>query len=774
MAKKPAKQREAIGKKPFSVSARVAMQLGRESISSSIVAILELVKNAYDADAENVYIQFVGLEGFEQTALILQDDGVGMTKSQVEDNWLVIGTSNKAISRLSAKKNRVLVGEKGLGRLGLDRLAHQTRMVTFSTGSDFGIELEIDWQKYENAANERLESIEHDLFKVPKESSDLRTPGLPEIEHGTRLELVGLKDRWAKKDLEKLREELTLLVSPFGGANDFSIWFYTGVGDWQDLDGQVESSHLAEAATWTLTSSLTVDGHIYHEVRSYGNDELEFKAEEKWTELFRGRDIEEKPRCGPIEFTMYFYERIHPILGARASRFLQSNQGIRIYRDKFRVKPYGDPSASGESDWLNLNARRVSNPAGVGDPKKQWRVAYNQVVGAVFITREKNGALLDQTNREGIVEGPAYFDLRRYAINAVEFFETQRQKYERSQKKRREIEEAREEAQTKSQAVIGATTKVKNSWEQIIDEIEQRAATGAPPNFDEIRQTFDTTLQELERSAEESAKKSEELARESEAQEEEYEEQKNTLGNLASLGIITAAFGHETVGYAKAVIGNIKLLRDDVYPLFPALFEKRHLDIIRDIDEIEQAANRINTFAAFALGNVQRDKRKRKDESLESIARDVFKAVNLGEAYRIEAEIDFAPDIPKVSVFRIDWESIFINLITNAKWAIDNSPDINRPRKIRVRAIRDESMVHLFFSDSGCGIPKYAENRIFEPGFSTKENRQGDIVGTGMGLAIVQNFIEGYNGKIDVKRESDLGGAEFHIELPLISTKRRK
>lgn len=770
MSKKPAKQREAIGKKPFSVSARVAMQLGRESISSSIVAILELVKNAYDADAENVYIRFVGLEGFEQPSLIIQDDGVGMTKSQVEDNWLVIGTSNKALLRLSSHKKRILVGEKGLGRLGLDRLAHKTRMLTFSTEADFGIELEIDWQKYENAANERLESIEHDLFKVPKEVIDPKNEDLVVIEQGTRLELVGLKDKWTKKDLEKLREELTLLVSPFGGTNDFSIRFFTGVGDWQDLDGQIESSHLTEVAAWVLTSSLTESGHIHYEVHSY--DGVEFKTDEEWADLFRGRDIETKPRCGPIEFIMYFYERLSPIWDARASRFLESNQGIRIYRDNFRVKPYGDPS--GEGDWLNLAMRRVRNPAGVGALDKRWVVGYNQVVGAVFIERKKNEALLDQTNREGIVEGPAYFDLRRYVLSAVEFFEEQRQKYERSQQKRKKIEEAREDAQTKSQAVIGATSKVKDSWEQIIEKIEQSATTGETPDFDQIRQTFDTTFLELERSAEESAQKSEELARESEEQEEEYEEQKNTLGNLASLGIITAAFGHETVGYAKEVVGNVKLLRDDIYPLFPPLYEKKHLDIIKDIDDIERAANRINTFAAFALGNVQRDKRKRKDESLESIARDVFKAVNLGEIYKIETEIDFASDIPKISIFRIDWESIFINLITNAKWAIDNSPDINRPRKIRVRAIRDDSMVHLFFSDSGCGIPKYAESRIFEPGFSTKENRQGDIIGTGMGLAIVENFIEAYNGKIDVKREGDLGGAEFHIEIPLISTKRRK
>src|SRR5690606_37067516 len=126
---------------------------------------------------------------------------------------------------------------------------------------------------------------------------------------------------------------------------------------------------------------------------------------------------------------------------AQVKRFLNSNQGVRIYRDNFRVKPYGDPSESGEGDWLNLNARRIANPAGVGDMSKKWSDAYNQVVGAVFITRSAITNLLEQKNCEGLVEGLGYYDLRRYVLNAVEFFESESQKYERSQKERRQVEE---------------------------------------------------------------------------------------------------------------------------------------------------------------------------------------------------------------------------------------------------------------------------------------------------------------------------------------------
>ena len=87
--------RKLIGETPFSVSARVAMQLGRESISSSVTAVLELVKNAYDADAEVVRIRFVGLKDLTPT-MVIEDDGKGMSADEIQSNWMVIGTANKA------------------------------------------------------------------------------------------------------------------------------------------------------------------------------------------------------------------------------------------------------------------------------------------------------------------------------------------------------------------------------------------------------------------------------------------------------------------------------------------------------------------------------------------------------------------------------------------------------------------------------------------------------------------------------------------------------
>jgi signal transduction histidine kinase len=764
--------REAIGQASFSVSARVAMQLGRESISSSIVAILELVKNAYDADAEKVVIRFVGLET-PAPVLIIQDDGSGMSKSQLTNNWLVIGTKNKAYQVVSGKWNRVMVGEKGLGRLGLDRLAHITQVQTFAANEEYGTEIEIDWTKYEES-NERLEEIKHGLYRIPKFIEDLATGTVDPIEKGTRLVLLGLKDEWTQSNVQRLRDELALLVSPFGSVNNFAIQLETGM-NWDAIDGEIGSRQILDAAEWTLLSDLDVEGNIYHKLSARNG--VEFEYTDHWGNAFRSKDTKGMPLCGPIHFELYFFERDKAeelnLKRGQIQRFLASNQGVRIYRDQFRVKPYGDPS--GEGDWLNLALRRVQNPKGVRQPGK-WVVGYNQVVGAVFIERNKNDTLLDQTNREGIVEGPAFYDLRRYVLNAIEYFESQRQKYERSQENRRKIDDARDAAEKSSKA---ATQAIDQAKEQIRSDYNTLRETLSIETADsKVADAIESSIQEAESRAMKSLAEAgavvaqldedqRDLIRASEEQEEDFEEQKNTLGNLASLGILAAAFGHETLSLSSQVLGYVRLLQRHIRELYPALLREQDHQVEEELATIERAASKINSFADFSLANVKRDKRTKTNLNLTTVVRDVFAALRMNDTYHIDVEIDIQPELPNIRAFRIDWESIFINFATNAKWAIENNRDPNAARKIRVRAWTDDLWFWVSFADSGFGISSSVLERIFEPVFSTKTNDKGDVIGTGMGLAIVESLVQSYDGSISAVPTSDLGGAEFHIKMPL-------
>ena len=761
---KQPKAREAIGEANFSVSARVAMQLGRESISNSIVAILELVKNAYDADAEKVKIRF-GRFGTESPVLVIDDDGNGMTKKQLGANWMVIGTDNKLVQAKSKTKSRILTGEKGLGRLGLDRLSRTTILQTFPKRYSYGIELEINWGKYENTTK-RLEEITHKIYRISKEVKDPISEKVEKKTKGTRLILRGLKDNWASDDLEKLHHQLALLVSPFSAINDFSIWFDSGL-KLTGIDGQITSEEMLEAADWKLISTVKENGRINHHMWSRSGAKFSFT--DLWPAVFK-KDRSISPSCGPIKFELYFYPREGvkelSLDKAQIEKFLEANQGIRIYRDGFRVMPYGEPS--GEGDWLNLALRRVRNPQGVRQPGK-WKIGYNQVVGAIFLERDKNSALLDQTNREGLVEEQAYYDLRKFALHAIEFFEDRRQAYERSQKKKARVEKAREEAKASTEAAQFATAELRSTVEKVIEPIKSKGI-----NIKDICTSLNDSIDLVEQAIAQAATAQEELGLASEEQQREFEYQKDTLGNLASLGILAATFGHESLGYANLVTNNITLLRQNIEPLKslskPAVIQ----EVTNNINDIDYAAQRIETFAEFTLKNVRRDKRTRKQLHLDSVIKYVFSSFSeeLKQRRGIDIKLEFPERIPPISAFHIDWESIIINMITNAVWALDDTP--RDKRKIRVRVLKTDNKLQISFADSGCGIEAGTIDRIFEPTFSTRRNQRGDIIGTGMGLAIVENFVYSYGGTIKVESPSDLGGAEFHIKVPIPEMKKRR
>ena len=189
--------------------------------------------------------------------------------------------------------------------------------------------------------------------------------------------------------------------------------------------------------------------------------------------------------------------------------------------------------------------------------------------------------------------------------------------------------------------------------------------------------------------------------------------------------------------------------------------------IQQNLDTILNGARRIHTFATFTLRNVARDKRSRTKVFLDKIVDKVLHSFRqpLEQERHIEILREFPPQVPPITAFAIDWESIIVNFITNAVWALENTPA--EDRKIRVRLSVAGNRLALAFADSGCGIAEGTEENVFLPTFSTKRNRKGQVIGTGMGLAIVQGFVEAYGGTIRLESPCDLGGAQFIIEVPL-------
>jgi signal transduction histidine kinase len=179
-------------------------------------------------------------------------------------------------------------------------------------------------------------------------------------------------------------------------------------------------------------------------------------------------------------------------------------------------------------------------------------------------------------------------------------------------------------------------------------------------------------------------------------------------------------------------------------------------------------ARRIETFAEFAIGNVKPEKRKRTTFCVKKVIQNVFKAFD--ESLRVQRNIRLEVDanLPSgpchIKGYPIDWESVLVNLITNAVWAMSKKQG---ERVIRVALTLEDSNFRLTFDDSGIGIAAGSEEKIFLPTYSTKKNDLGQAIGTGMGLTIVKNFVEqNTGGTIRAIASGMLGGASFIILIP--------
>jgi len=731
---------EKIGDFPFEVDARVAIQFGRESISSSIVAITELIKNSYDADAEKVDLLFF------TKSLIIRDNGNGMDEDQLIKNWLTIGTKNKLNDSRSKNKKRVLTGEKGLGRLGVDRICEELILETKIVNTAFFYRLIVKWDKYENRKVNSLSQITHEIFKVPISMSN----DFDSKSQGTILQLKGLKDDWYHNDAEMLfllKKELTLLISPFGGINDFKVNLSTGLNN-EKLDGIISSEKYINAAEWIVKSridnnkvSLSMSSPLYTETFEMKNV--------KWSEWIKER--KESPACGSLSFIFYFYlpSKKNDKIDFRkkdVSEFTKNNCGVRIYRDDFRVLPYGSPD--GEGDWLTLQNRRAKEPAGI--KRKTWVVGLHQIVGAVYITKKENELLIDQTNREGIVEEEAFYDLRAFALNAIKWFESKRFIFEKNNSKQIESKDVHKEEINK----LG--DDVNNELKELKELISKQT-----PQLDTVFKKVD----KLERIFIEKEKATEKY-------EEVLEQELDMLSNLASIGILTVSFGHESLEQSNFALNAAKELKKNHENGTFELLEPYNTNVRNDIDLIISSTDYINNFAKFALGNVRIDKRKQRDIPIKKTIKTVFKALDRTLQNRnIEYDISGVDSCnKKIRGFPIDWESIFVNLITNSIYALKKVT--NDVRKISVEIHEENEALNIVFSDTGIGIEAGTEDFIFIPNFSTKRDAKGNLFGTGMGLAIVKTFVEDHSsGTISVKKDGLLSGATFNIRVPFIKEK---
>lgn len=707
--------------------ARILRTLGDELISSEAVALIELVKNSYDADATKVLVRFHGPLEIGTGKIEVIDNGHGMKLETIQTTWMEPATLSRKRQRRSLRLGRRVLGEKGIGRFATSRLANFLEVVTRPIGSDDEVRVYFDWAQFDDE-RKYLDEIQV-LWEEEPPTEFCQGGTLDQLwdfkgaqpednsNHGTILRMEELRSNWGKQEIDDLRTRLSRLVSPFFGdelsaRNDQFELRLEFPPPFEQASGVVEPPELLRNPHYVLKGKIDPTGHYDLSIGLRGSSE-----EEALTGEFKPNN--HRPRCGPIGIELRVWDRDRDSMVslverhsfesvAQVRRLLDSGAGISVYRDGFRVLPYGEP----DDDWLRLDMRRVQNPT--------LRLSNNQVLGYVLISSEENPGLRDQSNREGLIEGPQLDDLRELVKSALNEIEGRRYRL-------------RHQTTTPRNRLTSGLFSSFN-----LENVRDYVGRSHPD---------DHRLLELVGDAE----------RNLEAQAQGIQEVLSRYHRLASLGQLIDTVLHDGRAplakiHNEATLGSRDVTRSGQDR--SGIIEKlgtRFKTIATQSDAMGSIFRKIEPFGGRRRGRPALVR-------LEQVIADAFSVLDT-EIGEVGAEIGLPQSDTRVTVDHAEIQEVIINLLQNSLYWLRQMP--HNTRKISVHISRNAAEeVEILFSDSGPGVNPAFRDRIFDPYFSTKPE------GVGLGLAIAGEIVNDfYAGDLELVESGPLPGATFRITL---------
>ncbi|MEX5582611.1 ATP-binding protein [Pseudomonas lurida] len=767
----------------FQVSAALFEELGERLVSKPEIALAELIKNSYDADATYCTVQITDEE------IVVTDDGHGLTEHEFLNNWMVVSSSNKAKRRASRKYKRNMAGSKGVGRFSARFLG--TVLVVETTARDPDdqrlktLTATFDWVEISKKADVADIEIEYRVTSAPRNSST-----------GMTLSIQSLRENIADLPVSKVRTDVLRLVKADGGLEQpdfgtlqipteadpgFDVEFPEYVAEdaqLENLAGSILDKYVARARV-NVSAEGAVDFRIFWKDEAKPIDKRTFNlnrlskpyrassfaahdgGKDEWGVPAELSMIDHLPVASALNSAVFIDLRFFPnragtfaglpVNGKKAMAWVKENSGITVVDNGFAMSSYADEN----SDWLAIEASKASNernwqsiftpqfypmdPAAKRTAKLNPMLALprlSQVIGRVHVATQKVPAgahddnwLHPNMDREQLRDNGAFrllWHLVRFTVEALAHHD----RALRLQDEAFEEEAAREEARSglaSAIAQISASSEInydhKQSMLRQLREVEKQYT---------VAEKYDKGVQ-------------------------------MSLELMSMMGVMAGFMTHEfdkTLQSIQRVGSVVKKLAKQ----HPELAEDAELISKNELALSEQAqymklyvgASRnatISPFKAKAQLNVA-------IRTLKSLADD----------HDIEIDIDVDRGLPGPAIPLAAYHGVAINLISNAMKALVAKVGSDN-RKIKVYALEDDTK-HIFVcADNGIGIPDYLQTRIWDPLFSTTENVDDEnplTSGLGLGLAVVRRVVEGVGGRVELMNRPPSGFVTaFKVTFPI-------
>ena len=701
-------------KKTIRPAARLLKTIGQDLIKDVYAAIVELVKNSYDADSADALIKLRYDEKNSRLITSVIDHGDGMSFDIVVNKWLVPATDDKLIRKRS-ERGRILQGRKGIGRFAAAVLGERILLETTAEGITTSLVLDME-------ELDKVEFLDQLELYIETEITNKANGTIIEIEKDN-ISIEDVGNVWNSQQIRKLFVELRSLTAPEEVYNiasqqgfdiyhdDFKIKLKFEdfpVESYSNREIDVKPFPVLELYDYKITGRVNTSGRaiFYFENKNIQNFPVETIDINIPISTDNGYQVP-----GDVFIDLRVYDRdsesitniinrglkdpeTGEFLGKlEARKVLDEYYGVGIYREQFRIRPYGEQGF----DWLDLDKSRVQNPS--------FKIGHNQIIGFLYIRPEEISGLKEKSARDGLVENSHYYGLKAIVSQAIKELEVRRYNYRKA-------------------ALRGGRNRTLD------DDIDSLF------NFDETKNKIAKRLDELEIS------------------------KKDKESFVTAIGDVLDNEKKKKSAYAKKIRETIA-----VYQGQATLGRITHVLLHegrKNVKYISETAPRINKWVQQCLENpdssLEEKIRERaqkvvshakglsflfkKIEPLARTRRSPDKAINLKNELESVFAI-FSTDIESNNILvslsidkdltlmanQVDLITIFSNLIENSVfWLASEKENISKTIKI-VAEVRGDDLF-LEYQDSGPGFQGVNLEQMFDPGYSTK------LEGTGLGLAL--------------------------------------